>query len=217
MGLPRLHVERASKPSFELNDADVWAALREITPLYRAEDGTPALQQTRVQLCFDERALYVRFDCNDREIWGTYTQRDDPIYEQEVVELFLAPELADPIHYFEFEVSPNSVLFDTTVYNPISTREELRWDASWNCAGIHWIAERDDSRSRWWAALAIPWSEIALDGRVPAHCRANFCRIERPRDTNPEFSCWSPTMTNPADFHKPAYFGVLDFDRGSMR
>jgi hypothetical protein len=44
-----------------------------------------------------------------------------------------------------------------------------------------------------------------------ANCwRANFYRIERPHDAEPEFSCWSPTMSDPADFHKPAYFGVLE-------
>ena len=42
--------------------------------------------------------------------------------------------------------------------------------------------------------------------------RGNFYRIERPHDAEPEFSGWSPTMTDPADFHKPAYFGILELE-----
>jgi len=40
--------------------------------------------------------------------------------------------------------------------------------------------------------------------------RGNLYRIERPRDGEPEFSAWSPTLTRPADFHQPARFGTLE-------
>lgn len=210
--VPRWRVERARKAGFELDDATVWARLREITPLWLADGSAPASQPTVVRVCYDDAALYVRFDCQDRDIWGTFTQRDEPIYEEEVVEVFLAPGAEDPIHYFEFEVSPNGVLFDATIYNPTSTRDHLRWDETWNCSGLRWMARRDDAGHTWWAALAIPWQGVTHDGHVPPVCRANFYRIERPRDGEPEYSCWSPTMTSPADFHKPAYFGILEFD-----
>ena len=64
-----------------------------------------------MRLAWDERALHVRFDCADRDAWGTYRERDDPLYEEEVVEVFLAPGEADPRRYVELEVSPAGVLF----------------------------------------------------------------------------------------------------------
>jgi hypothetical protein len=151
----------------------------------------------------------VRFDCDDRDIWGTYTQRDEPIYDQEVVEVFIAVGQEDPVRYYEFEVSPNGVLFDAAIYNPTSQRRDLVADAAWDCPGLRWQAGRDDARQIWWAILVIPWQAIKPPGDLPALWRANFYRIERPRDAEPEFSAWSPTMTEPADFHKPAYFGTL--------
>ncbi|RIK17307.1 MAG: hypothetical protein DCC52_16955 [Chloroflexi bacterium] len=74
--LPKIQVARASK-ALALDDANAWQAFAAITPLALADGSGPARQQTRVRVCFDDRALYVRFDCDDRDIWGTYTQRDD--------------------------------------------------------------------------------------------------------------------------------------------
>jgi hypothetical protein len=82
-------------------------------------------------------------------------------------------------------------------------------DKSWDCPGIHWAAGRGVARQDWWATFLLPWRGIAPAG-LPPLWRANFYRIERPRDGEPEFSCWSPTLTRPADFHKPARFGVLE-------
>jgi hypothetical protein len=180
-----------------------------LPPFILANGSQPALQQTAARVCYDDDALYIRFDCWDRDIWGTYTQRDDPIYDQEVVEVFIAPGSAAPTRYYEFEVSPDGVLLDALIDNSTSRRADLRVDCAWDCPGLRWRAERDDAAGGWWAALAIPWQAIGPPGPPAIIWRANFYRIERPRDGEPEFSCWSPTYTEPADFHKPACFGIL--------
>lgn len=181
-----------------------------LPPLVLADGSGPALQRTRVRLCCDETAFHVRFDCEDRDAWGTWRRRDDPIYEEEAVEVFLAPGGEDPVRYFEFEVSPRGVLFDAVVDNPASRRAEMTVDASWDCAGLRWSAGAGAGRQDWWAVLSIPWSGLLQGGESPRLWRANFYRIERPRGGEPEFSCWSPTLTSPADFHRPARFGLLE-------
>jgi len=187
----------------------IWDDVRVLPPFTLADGSGPATQQTTARVCYDLQALYVRFDCDDHDIWGTYTQRDDPIYDEEVVEVFLTPGEPDPTHYYEFEISPNGVLLDAQIYNPTSQRTELEVDTSWNCPGIHWQARRNNAANHWWAIIVIPWQAVAGSEDLPKVWRANFYRIERLRDGDPEFSCWSPTMTEPADFHKPAYFGRM--------
>ena len=187
----------------------LWDDVSALPPFTLADSSGLAKQQTTARVCYDSQSLYVRFDCDDRDIWGTYTQRADPIYDEEVVEIFLTSGEADPIRYYEFEISPNGVLLDAQIYNPTSQRAELEIDTSWNCPGIHWQAKRNDAANHWWVIIIIPWQAIAGPEDLPKVWRANFYRIERPRDGDPEFSCWSPTMTEPADFHKPAYFGRL--------
>lgn len=215
--IPRLVVPGA--PADWDKDADLltrsWEGVPPLSPFILADGSGPAEQQTEARVCYDSEALYVRFDCKDRDIWGTFANRNDPIFDEEVVEVFLGPGEADLVRYFEFEVSPNGVLFDARIYNPTSQRSELEWDESWDCPGIRWQATRDDAAEHWSAVLVIPWRGVAASEDLPTLWRANFYRIERPRDAEPEFSCWSPTMTEPADFHKPAYFGVLELGQAA--
>jgi len=186
-----------------------WEDIPPLPPFLLADGSGPALQQTRTRLCWDDAALHVRFDCEDRDAWGTCQRRDDPVYEEEAVEVFLAPGAADPTRYFEFEVSPLGILFDARIHNPTSLRADLVGDPSWDCPGLRWAAGPATDRQDWWAVLSIPWAGL-VEGGPPDVWRANFYRIERPRDGEPEFSGWSPTLTRPADFHKPARFGVLE-------
>jgi hypothetical protein len=180
--------------------------------LVSALDGGPAEQATTVRACWNEEGLHVRFECEDRHAWGTLTQRDDPLYQEEVVEVFLAPGSGDPVDYLEFEVSPSGVLWDGRVHNPTSRRIDMVSDAGWDCPGIRWGAGRlGTARQDWWAELVLPWEGIVPGILPPPRLwRANFYRIERPEGGAPEFTAWSPTRVSPADFHKPARFGVLE-------
>ena len=209
--LPRTVVPR--RPASWLPETEPhhwpWSDIPPLSPFILHDGSGPAQQQTSARLCYDPQRLYVRFDCQDADIWGTYTQRDAPIYDEEVVETFLAAGEADPIHYAEFEVSPNGVLFDAQIYNPSAERVDLEVDVAWDCQGLYWRAGRNDAADHWWAVLGIPWAGLTRPEPLPGIWRANFFRIERPRDGLPEFSCWSPSMAHPADFHKPACFGTL--------
>lgn len=186
-----------------------WDDLPSLPPFLLADGSGLAVQQTQVRVGWDEEGLHVRFDCEDRDAWGTFEKRDDPIYEEEAVEIFLAAGASDPVDYFEIEVSPRGVLWDGLVHNPTSRRTEMVVDKSWDCPGIRWTVGRGSAREDWWATLLLPWRGVAPAGPSPLW-RANFYRIERPREGEPEFSGWSPTLTRPADFHKPARFGVLE-------
>ena len=49
----------------------------------------PDPYRTRFRACWDPIALHVRFDALDDAPWHTMTTRDDHIWEEEVVEIFL--------------------------------------------------------------------------------------------------------------------------------
>jgi hypothetical protein len=208
LDLPRWQVPRAEGLADPRSPA--WASIPPLPPFLLADGSRPAMQQTQVRVAWDEAALHVRFDCEDRDAWGTFERRDDSIYEEEAVEIFLAAGTADPVDYFELEVSPRGVLWDGIIHNPSSRRDERVTDKSWDCPGIRWDAGTSGKSQDWWAAFVIPWKGISSDGPLSRLWRANFYRIERPRDGEPEFSAWSPTLTRPADFHLPARFGVLE-------
>jgi hypothetical protein len=190
-------------------DGAAWSSVPAVT-LRRAQDGSEPLQATAVRIAHDSHALLLRFDCDDRDIWATYSHRDAPLWEEEVVELFLAPGERDPSDYVEIEVNPLGAIFDARVTNPHGRRDSMRVDATWNAVGLVAAVSRP-SPGMWTAQLEIPWSDLC-SGAPPGVWRANFFRIERPRDGGHEFSCWSPTLVDPPDFHKPSFFGRLVLD-----
>lgn len=177
---------------------------------FRLADGSAAAQwETAVQIDWDDRELRLRFDCEDDDAWGTHQERDAPLWQEEVVELFIAPGSDDPHEYFEIEMSPSGVLFDARVSNPTGRRADLRVDTSWDCPGICWRTGPGTSRQNWWAELALPWQSLVSSGTPPEIFRLNLFRVERPRGGRTEFSAWSAPWTHPADFHQPRCFGRL--------
>jgi hypothetical protein len=210
--LPEWRVPRLPAPARSEGPlADLpWSALPPLPPFLLSDGSGEALQPTTARLAWDDAALYARFDCQDRDAWGTFTRRDEPLYEEEVVELFLAPGEATPARYAELEVSPRGTLFDAWVETSDGRRDTLRVDTGWDCAGLRWEAGSTGVREDWWAALAIPWRALVPPGPPPRAWRANLYRIERPRDgAPPEHSAWSPTLAVPPDFHRPERFGRL--------
>lgn len=191
-----------------------WANVPALPAFTRVDGSGPARQQTKVRVCHDGRFLRVRFDCQDKSIWGNHLRRDDPIYEEEAVEVFIAPGDADPARYFEFEVSPDGILWDGIIDNPTLDAKAFRGNTAWNCQGIHWKAQRNDAQNTWHVWIALPLKELAGSDTLPTTWRANFYRIDRPYqnkdDSMAEFSCWSPTLTSPASFHQPRMFGTLE-------
>ncbi len=201
MNVPTWHV--SPRPA---SDRDLfgmgWETVAALPPLCLAESGRPAAQQTTVRLCHDDSMLFLRFDCEDRDIWCTWSQHDQPLGTEEAVELLISPGDQIPAGYYDFQINPNAVVFDARV-------ERGAVDTSWDCRGLRVAVERDDPHQRWSVVLGIPFDSIAPDGARPRCWRANIVRIERPRGGEAEVSCWSPPLGAPADMQRPAAFGLL--------
>lgn len=182
-------------------------------PAFVLADGSgPPRQGTEARVQATNEALLIGFTCADTDAWGTLKGRDAPVYKEECVEVFLAPGLDAPIDYFEFELSPLGTFFDARVHNPTGRRESMSADLAWQAKGATWKARIDRPRSRWSAEITLPWAGLGFadPARLPRSWRMNLYRIDRPRDGSaPEYSCWSPTLATPPNFHLPARFGTL--------
>lgn len=176
--------------------------------LVTAQTGGKPKYATTVELGWTRHNLVARFECQDPYVWGTMTERDDPIYQEEVVEIFISPGAADPKRYFEFELNPDGVLWDGIIDIPTGTRQGMVSDPTWNSESLTWSAWRDDDKNRWGAEFNLDLTELAPEG-IPTEWRINFFRIERPETGGVEYSCWSPTLVSPADFHVPSRMGLI--------
>ena len=177
--------------------------------LRRATDGARPRLPTDLVLFADDECLNVLFHARDDEIVATHLQHDAPLYEEDVVEVFLAPK--EPTRYFEIEVNPLGTTFDARIDSPHGTREAMRIDTDWDCANLFAAVRKMNDVID--TIIRIPFA--SLDARRPAtgeEWRGNLFRIDRSARHGDEFSAWQPTLKNPADFHVAAAFGRLRFE-----
>ena len=166
--------------------------------------GAAPVQSTSVRVAWDGEELRVLFCAEDAHINATLTERDAPLYTEEVVEVFLDP-VGDSECYFEIEVNPLNTVLDLVLRR---NRSGYAKDISWNCEGLRTCVRRESAA--WCAEVAIPFRSIAAKPPVSgASWRANFLRIDRPPGIPRELSAWSPTGL--ANFHVPKRFGIFEF------
>jgi hypothetical protein len=194
-----------------------WSMPPACTPvrLRRATDAAAPRLATSLAAWHDDQLVTFLFSGADDHILATYERRDDPLYEQDVVELFLAPEKLT--RYFEFEISPHGVIFDAIIDSPDGIRATMHAEKSWTCEGLV-VAVRQVTESSGDMTcdtlIRIPFASMGrgtpVDGEV---WRANFFRIDRHAEHGDEYSAWQPTMKEPPDFHVAAAFGAVRFTR----
>jgi hypothetical protein len=165
------------------------------------QTGRPPVWGTEVRVARHQDELLVLFLCQDPDPWATFTRRDDPLWEEDVVEIFIDP-FGDLDCYFEFEVNPLNTVLDVFARR---VRGSLRKDFRWDCQGLRTATGL--LAYGWVAGLAIPF--LSMGECNPSHWRINFCRIEHPKNPPRELSAWSPTFS--ATFHLPERFGTLRF------
>lgn len=147
---------------------------------------------TTVRVVQQGARLHVLFECLEPrmgELKAAVTHRDGPVWEDDCVELFLAPVADRPEHYYHFLVNAAGI-----------GRDEWRRDEAWDCS-----AEFDAERAadRWWARIVVPLDELDYPDAPTGACAVNFCRERRPVA---ELSSWAPMADS---FHDPARFGRL--------
>src|SRR5438128_2556784 len=85
-----------------------WTLAPASTPFVDIVTGAPAWFDTRVRLLWDDQHLYFGFTAEETDVWGTLTQRDSKIYEENDLEIFIAGRDA----YYEFEMNALNVVYE---------------------------------------------------------------------------------------------------------
>lgn len=175
---------------------------------------------THVTLASNDQHLTVSFECmqDDFVDQNNMTQHNDPLYNQEVFEVFISTGKEDSKHYLELEINPNNALWIGTINNPTLGEEaqSLEGMVAYENTGI--VHEAIKSKKSWHGKMQIPWVLIGKDPK--GEYRINFYRIRANHShTDPnwvcdtqtcDFACWNSTLSgeSPA-FHKPKRFGYL--------
>ncbi len=192
-------------------DEAVWQGAARLAPFGQTMNGRPVEQKTAVRLLWNPKALYVAMEAEDDHLQSRFKNHDDTLWKEDVFEIFLDPK-GDGKHYYEIQVSPAGVVFDS--YLPAYRKNRNDWSS-----GVQVKVARDGSLNNrlnvdkgWRAELAIPFAALDRGGDRPPSAgdkwRANFFRVDVTR-RKPVYSAWSPPLRG--DFHALKKFGDLVF------
>ena len=186
----------------------------------------PSATTTRFRAIWSDEGLVLRFDVVDPSPWHTMTRRDEHLWDEEVVEIFLDLDRSGR-DYYELEVSPANVVCDLRMISPWPDK---KGDIDWNLAGletrVHALGGAGGTPG-WTTTAFLPWrglralpsaGKVALPPKPGDAWRFNVFRIERPGGKgSPEkdavFAAWSPPSV--PSFHDAGAFRDLVFAAGT--
>jgi len=187
----------AAPPTIDgrIDDA-CWQTATAVGPFVLMGTGASPTQDTRAWIAYDDRALYLAFECLEDSMASLVAQstaRDSSVWMDDCVEVFLAPP-QDP-QYFHLAVNANG-----TQYDERGSLNPAGWNGDWQSAASR-------GPDRWTVEIAIPWA--GLRARPPAMLEAwglNLAREEQPHRELSEISA-----TTAGTFHDRARFADLVF------
>jgi hypothetical protein len=189
-----------------------WADSQVINNFVNNLDGARSELSTEARVLYDQRFIYFAFRVLDANVWATMKRRDEHLWLEEVVEVFLQPNPSVP-NYIELEVNPLGTMLDIYL---IDTRKPLHYE-SWNSEHLRWAVQVDgtvdgkDGDRGWTCEIALPVEDIATAAHLPPQrgdrWRMNLYRVEQ-KPAVAELA-WSPTFK--PDFHVLSRLGELVF------
>lgn len=184
-------------------------------------DGSATRLSTQAKFLWDDQYLYIGFICEDPDVWATLKNRDDHLWNGEVVEIICDPD-GDGLNYFEVQVNPLGTLLDLTLTKAYSAGGQANMAWTLNFTAAVWVDgtlnDSSDVDTKWCCEVALPFKELAFmgpslhfpptDGEA---WRILLTRYDYERNGSKiiELSAWN--QTNSSSFHVPEKFGRIIF------
>jgi hypothetical protein len=166
----KVHAVRITeRPTIDgrLDDA-CWTHAKRVSDFRHFQQNTPLTQPVVAAFCHDRQNLYVAFCClesSPQELVGNVREHDGPMWEDDSVEIFVAPDApAGPDRFRQFIISVTGAVYDAM----------NRSTAAWNPD----IAVKTAVGDRYWTVeLAVPLAELGIpEPRTGAAVRLNVNR-----------------------------------------
>jgi len=191
-------------------DHPVWSQTARI-PItrYWSGEAAPASRYAEARVVWSEAALHVRFACPQDEPLVVspnpqMARKTLGLWDRDVCEIFIAPDLAEPNNYFEFEAAPTGEWVDLAIRMTSAGRET---DFNFHSGMTAATRIGDDGIV---VAMRIPWSERIPQPQSGERWRVNLFRCVG-SDPTRGYLAWRPTYAAEPSFHSPEVFGWLVF------
>lgn len=210
--------DQAIKIDAKLDEA-AWRLAKSMTDFGIVRTDKKAMRLTTARLLWDDRFLYVAFDCANDGIRAKLRERDAPIWEGEAAEMFLCPKGADAF-YYEIDFNPNNAIYDSRIESwkyEDQVKNWQKWAKGFNAhikSAVQIKKGPDDKVTGWTIEAAVPFKDLdVIDGKTPRPGDVwlfNVFRVAMLADGKQELSHWQAVKP---EFHRPQQFPRLLFVR----
>jgi hypothetical protein len=197
----------------KFKDEEAWKSATLLNPFVTTMKGTPVAKKTEMKVMWDEKNLYIAFTAEDQNLKSQYTKQDDELWHEDAFEMFIDP-LADKTDYYELQVSPKGIVFDSHL--PKYRKNQNEWSSKMvQGVSVDGTVNNDSDADKGWSGeIAVPFASLSTGGGVPPKAgdiwAVNFFRIDAGGE-KAEYSAWSAPMRG--DFHTLAKFGRIQFGK----
>lgn len=189
--------------------------------------------QTRAKMTYDDKGMYFAVLIEEPHVWGTITEHDAVIYQDNDFEIFLNPT-NDTHNYLEYEINALGTEWDLFLSKPYRDNPQVlnNWEFAGMKSAIHvdgTLNNPNDTDKSWSAEVFIPWNSLyqVMRGKEKPEAgeqiRVNFSRVQWTTDIKDgkyvkvpiqgedkvrEYNwVWAPTGV--INIHTPEYWGFV--------
>lgn len=157
-----------------LLDESVWLEAETLAFVLPVSNEQP-VSKTEGKMLWDDNYLYVGFKAYDKDIWSYLTQRDSNTCSEDVLEVFIKPDVKKD-SYYNFEINALNTVYDAfNLKRGAGGEDHHRW-SRWDCDGLKsavhvegTLNDPSDVDEYWQLEVAIPFAGLpTLKGKAPA-------------------------------------------------
>ncbi len=154
--------------------------------------GAPELRprfRTRLKMAWDDGFLYVGAELEEPHVWGTITEKNAVMFEDNDFEVFIDPD-GDGLDYYEFEINALGSIWELSLPRPYG--EGGVPILGCNLPGLQsavqvrgTLNDPGDEDEGWSVEVAFPWAGLAQfnrEGATPPQVgdiwKVNFSRVQ---------------------------------------
>jgi hypothetical protein len=207
----QIHQVENDFPAFDFEN-DGWDSSERVVVTRNWDASTAAAgRHFSVSAVWSDSAIYFRFLADQRELLVVdpdpqLERKTSGLWERDVCEVFIAPDVSRPNHYSEFEVAPTGEWLDLAI-DSSSGERVTDWDYR---SGMEAAARIEANRVI--MAIKIPWKAFGRKPEGGAVWQGNIFRCVG-EEPNRGYLAWQPTLTATPNFHVPEKFGEFVFVR----
>jgi len=167
------------------------------------------------KIAYTSQELIIKYEVTEYYVMAQYTESNQSVFQDSCVEFFVTPITEGPYYNFEFNAIGTCLMQtglarhdrepgDNDVIKRIRRLPSL---------GFKPFSEQKGKQS-WSLLIALPLEilfghpEPDLSGKI---IRANLYKCGD-KLRYPHYLSWNPIKTDRPDFHRPEFFGVMEFN-----